>query len=137
MANFAFRLQKVLEYRQTLEGEAKQRYLDARIARLEFEQEISKTEKAKSASIQTPTSSLNSRTALASYLDRLDVEHAQMRIALGVLLDEEAAALNAWHDRKRDLEALVKLRHKAYDDWRLEESRKEQSALDEWAVMRR
>jgi flagellar export protein FliJ len=137
MAKFAFRLQKVLEYRQMLEEEAKQRYLDARVARLDFEQELEANSVAKEKSIHSPTATLVQRNALVAYVERLEVESAQMKIALSVLLDEEAAALNSWQDRKRDVEALIKLRHQAYDAWRLEESRREQAELDEWAVMRR
>lgn len=137
MANFAFRLQKVLEYRQGLEEEAKKRFLEARVARLAFEEELARKEVANAASLSHETPTFNARRTLAAYVDRLELERSHMQIALGVLLDEEAAALNNWQDRKRDVEALTKLRHQAHDLWRLEESRKEQAELDEWAVMRR
>ncbi len=137
MAKFAFRLEKVLDYRQTLEVEAKQRFLEARVARLDFEHEMEAKAAEKSRSLHEGAGDMAIRMTLVAYVERLELEEGHMKLALGVLLDEEAAALNAWHDRKRDVEALNKLRHKAHEEWRLEESRREQNELDEFAVMRR
>ena len=56
---------------------------------------------------------------------------------LAVLETEEANALLAWQERKRELEALLKLREQAFAEYQLDETRREQAELDEWAVTRR
>jgi flagellar biosynthesis chaperone FliJ len=67
----------------------------------------------------------------------LDDGERSQNVVLKVLLNEEVTALNAWHLTKRDLETLVRLREAALEEYKLEENRREQAELDEWAVLRR
>ena len=80
---------------------------------------------------------LPDRLAHEAHLDRLDAEQSALEAAVSVLLGEEESARDAWIETKQNLEALEKLREKDYQEWQLVEGRREQAALDEWAVLRR
>jgi flagellar export protein FliJ len=134
---FEFRLQRVLEYRERLEGWAKDTYLDSRAARLETEAGIHELRMRRGDLLENTPTDLNSRTALEATLLHLDDGERSQNVVLKVLLNEEVTALNAWHLTKRDLETLVRLREAALEEYKLEENRREQAELDEWAVLRR
>ena len=137
MARFAFRLRKVLEYRELQESWAKTAYLEAQQARLKGDAELALVAERRSGLLAYPTMSVADRIALEHSLFALDdIEH-QQKLALQVLLQEESVALSVWQEKRRDGEVLRKLRERAYDEWSLEQGRLEQAALDEWAVLRR
>ncbi len=134
---FTFRLQKILEYRKTQEEEAKQAFLDRRAACLQAEARIAAIDARRTAMLGDRVTDLVSRIELEARLIRLDDEERFEASALQVLRDEEAAAEGVWVERRRDLKAIGKLRENAFEEWRLAEDRKDQAALDEWAVQRR
>jgi flagellar export protein FliJ len=134
---FSFRLQKVLEYRRTQEGEAKQVFLDKRAATIEAEARISAIQAHRQQVLHEPVADLAGFLGLEARLAKSDDEERHEVAALGVLRDEEAAAEEIWHERRRDLEAISRLRERALQEWQLDEDRKEQAALDEWANHRR
>jgi flagellar protein FliJ len=137
MRKFRFRLQKVLEYRQTLEEKAKEAFLEARKQRLGAEAGIDHIHERRMSLLLKGAKSLEARLALELALVRTDDDERAQRAAIAVLADEEEQALVHWTHRRQDVEALNKLRDKALAEWTLESSRKEQSAMDEWAVQRR
>lgn len=137
MRKFTFRLQKVLEYREMTEEWAKEAYLQAQRARLEGDAALAAIGEKRVTVLAQPVLGLAERMALEAMLARLDSEEEVQRGVLSELLDEEAHALDEWIERKREREALVKLRAREHEAWQLEASRKEQSSLDEWAVLRR
>lgn len=120
-----------------LEQWAKDAYRKAQAARLEGDAELARLQEVRTRALSMPCLGLSERLTLERYLISLDEDEHEQRLALQVLLEEEATALSDWIERKRDLEALLKLRHKAYDEWALDMNRKEQAQLDEWAVLRR
>jgi hypothetical protein len=65
---FEFRLQRVLEYRERLEGWAKDTYLDSRAARLETEAGIHELRMRRGDLLENTPTDLNSRTALEATL---------------------------------------------------------------------
>jgi flagellar export protein FliJ len=134
---FEFRLQKVLEYRERLEGWAKDSYLDARAARLEAEATLHELRLRRGNLLENTPTDLNSRTALEGTLLHLDDQERAQAVVLKVLLSEEETSFIAWQAAKRDSETLVRLRDAALEEYKLEETSREQSALDEWAVLRR
>ncbi len=134
---FEFRLQKVLEYREMLEGRAKDSYLDSRAARLEVEASLLVLHNRRGNLLENTPSDLNSRRALESTLLHFDDQERSDNLVLNVLKAEEETALEAWQFAKREVETLARMREVALEEYNLEESRKEQAALDEWAVLRR
>src|SRR5687768_5732051 len=137
MRKFDFRLQSVLQYREMLEEWTKQTYLECQAERLRQDAELAMICQRRQEMLSHPVLGLTDRLALERVLFSIDDAEHEQRIALGVLLDEEARALALWHERRREAETLRKMRDKAYAEWQLEADRKEQAALDEWASQRR
>jgi len=136
MAIFKFRLQTVLEYREMQESWAKDAYLDARAARVSAEDIVLAIRTKRGEMIESTPSEINARRNLEWMLIRLDDQERDQNHVVSVLGVEEMNALAAWQNQKRDLETLVKLRDNELAEWNLEENRREQRELDEWAVMR-
>jgi flagellar protein FliJ len=136
VTRFKFRLQKVLEYRERLEQDAKDAYLDARAKRLEAEVELVAIGRRRQESLRMPLDDLASRQAMELYMFRLDDEERQQTLVIEALETDEESLRLAWIERRREHEAISKLRDHAYDEWQLEAGRKEQADLDEWAVLR-
>lgn len=137
MAKFQFRLQKVLDYRAILEEQAKDAYLDAKAARLEAEAVIQSIGDRRKKSLASEAASIQDRLALEDLMHSLDDQERQQKIIIEMLLHDEEARQREWIEKKQELETLEKLREKEYDAWMLDENRKEQAALDEWAVTRK
>lgn len=137
MTQFKFRLQKLLEYRQLQEKWAKDAYMEAVAKRNEAEHEIEAISKRKQDSLQCHPSALDSRLALDSYVTRLEDEIRAAEATREVLAGEAETAQQEWILAKQEAEAMAKLREADYEEWRLEQSRKEQNELDEWSVFRR
>lgn len=137
MKKFRFRLQKVVEYRESMEQWAQEAYLETRIARLEAEEAVREVQRGRDEALARPASSLDERKHLELILLAIDDDERAKSTIASVLAGEEAKALEAWHEKKRELDTILKLRDKAYDEWNLDQSRREQAALDEWAVLKR
>lgn len=137
MKVFQFRLQKVLNYRETMERWAQEAYLDTRVARLEAEAAVLEVDARRQAALGQTPASLDDHKALETRLLRFDDEERERQMVAEILQAEEEKALAAWNEKKQELEAMVKLRDKAHEEWRSEANRAEQAELDEWSVMRR
>lgn len=137
MPRFQFRLQKVLEYRGTMEDRAKDAYLEARVSRLACEQEIEVVRDRRRRYLQEPVHDLDEYRVLEILLSKLDDDERHLLTILDVLRHDEEVRRQAWLAAKRDLEVLEKLREKALEDWTLTETRREQAELDEWSSLRR
>jgi flagellar protein FliJ len=137
MAKFNFRLQKVLEYREMQEGWAKDAYIEARAMRLGAEATVEAIAERRKEAFSNRLQSLDDHQMLERYLQQLDDEERAQRSVIAVLETEEANALVVWQERKKELESRVKLRDHAFADYQLDETRREQAELDEWAVTRR
>ena len=137
MKRFSFRLQKVLDYRESMEHWAQEAYLDTRVARLEGEAALTDVGVRRQTALQAPAKSLEERLHLELTLQALDDDERAKATVVEVLKAEEVKAFDAWQEKKRELETMVKLRDKAREEWELEASRQEQAELDEWAVLRR
>ena len=120
-----------------LEDWAKTAYLDAQRSRLEGDHMLAQIHERRARALDHPALSLDDRLALERTLFAIDDLEHQQRLALQVLMEEEAQALAAWVERKRDAEALRKLRDKAYEEWEYDQNRREQADLYEWAVQKR
>ncbi len=137
MKKFNFRLEKVLEYRQLLEQWAKEAYLEARSARLEAELNLLKISELRDEALRWPNQTVESRQTLEAQLKKLEQKDIEQRIVTNVLVHEESLALEAWTERKVELEALNKMYETQYREWQLEADRHLQLELDEWALRKK
>lgn len=137
MPKFKFRMQKLLEYRHLQEKWAKDEYLARRAKRIEDEQEIELVKSTRTDALKISYESLSERRTQEQYASRLDNEQSALESAVAVLEGEEEAAKQEWLQKRQQAEAFDKLRESALEEWKMEETRREQAELDEWSVMRR
>lgn len=137
MASFRFRLQRVLEFRSECEQDAKKAYLAKRSEVVAVENAIAAIRQRRLDALAEPRSALDHFLLLEAELLRLDDHERDQKVVLSVLNDEAEGLRVAWVRHKQELEAMEKLREKAYAQWLHEENRREQAELDEWAVLRR
>lgn len=135
MPRFRFRLEQVLRYRELLEETARDVYLESRATRLVAEQELRAFGVSRAELIARGAQSIQERIALEAALKRQDELEADHRIALEVLVQEEEARRLDWIEKKKDLQVLQKLRDREFEQWKLEERRREQREMDEFAVL--
>lgn len=136
MSSFAFRLQKVFEYRELEEGWAKDNFLARHISRLEAENEMFQLEDDRKILLSAGADDLNARMDLEIRIQKLDDHERALRILIHQLMIEEDKARDEWVLKKQDKSVLEKLRNKAYDAWMARQNKLEQLATDEWAVQR-
>jgi flagellar export protein FliJ len=134
---FKFRLERVLGHRERLEKEAKNLYIQRKAMRLSWEQEIAALQERRNELSRTPVDSVVFRMELGNNFSKVDDDEKAARISLEVLKAEEEAAEMAWIHAKKELQVIQKLRDNRKAEWDLEDSRKAQNALDEWATLRR
>lgn len=136
MAKFTFRLTKILELRRMEEDWARDFYAECQAKRIVAEHErdqlIERLNRPVAAGAR-----LTDMIALEAYRVRLEDEVRAAGAAIAILENEEEAAKEVWLDKRKDAEALQKLHDKEYAEWLLEENRREQRDIDEWAVLRR
>jgi flagellar export protein FliJ len=137
VSGFQFRLQKVFEYREMLEEEAKNHYRERQSLRVEAENELDEIDKLRRLFVQLKADDLATRLDLELRLQKLDDNDRACRLLIKHLEDEEEKAKQEWLATKRETGVLESLRDKAKEEWQLNEDRKEQQALDEWATQRR
>ena len=137
MAIFDFRLQRVLQYREMQEQWAKDAYLAAKAARVHSEETLDGIRERRNYLLESTPTDLDSRRALEHTLIHFDDQDRAQQSIIAILATEETNALAAWQSQKRELDTIGNLREHAHEAWKLDEDRKEQAALDEWAVTRR
>lgn len=137
MAKFKYRLQKVVEIRERKVKEQEQRVIEAKRALAEVDQRID----AKKNELRMAQQSMRSTSHLLlgahdDYIHKcyadLD-ELAEERKEAEAKVLEEAKLLTQY---QADVEALVKHKEKALEEWKDEEKRKELKQLDEVASQR-
>lgn len=137
MSEFEFRLQRILDYRQLVEGWAKDAFLEARLARLEGEAMLDRLAEKRAELLHKPAESLPDRQAMQACLEKLEEDERQQRIVNEMLEADEEKRRDAWVEARREVQTLEKLRDRAFAVWLKEENRREQRELDEWALQRR
>ena len=137
MSSFAFRLQKVFEYRELEEGWAKDNFLAKHVARMEVENELFELEDGRRFLLSAGADDLNARRDLETRIQKLDDHERALRLLIHQLEMEEEQARDEWILKKQDKGVLEKLRDKAYEAWMYRQNRLEQAALDEWTVQQR
>ncbi len=137
MSNFAFRLQKVFEYRELEEGWAKDNFLNKHVARMEAEHELFQLQDDRRFLLAAGADDLAARQDLEMCVQKLDDHERALRLLIQQLVQEEEQARDEWILRKQDKSVLEKLRDKAYEAWMYRQNRLEQAALDEWTIQQR
>ncbi len=137
MARFRFRMQRLLDHRRYLEKSAKEAWMLKRAEKLAGEEELELMKQKRRSLASETVSDFPQLVQQQHALSRMESLEKAFLAALAILANEEEAAYRVWMDRKKDAEAIDKLREKALDLWEKEQEKKEQAALDEWAVMRR
>lgn len=136
MARFQFRLQKVLDHRERTEEAAKLALMEGRAARIRAEQELA-THLQRQHDLLNQDGDLRFRLSLDALQVRMDDESLQHQTVIDLLTQEEEGLMDVWRTEHQNAEAMRKLKEAALNEWQLDESRKEQAALDEWATQRR
>lgn len=140
MAEFKFSLEKVLNYREQLENEAK--------ARLGFLQEKSRMLKEHYRSMKeeellheeklcaTPFSESGERWLLDNYIKALRQDMIQTQKNIAGVDEEIAQAKQDLAQKSKDKKVMEKLKEKHFENFKKEEQLKEQRNLDEIASIR-
>jgi flagellar protein FliJ len=137
MAKFKFRLEKLLEYRRLQEQWAKEAYLHALAKKVEAEGDAEAAATRLRLAVGARLATIEERIGHESFLLRLEDEYRAALSLVDLLAQEADVELAKYSRARQEREALEKLRENDLEVWRLEESRREQAALDEWAVQRR
>ena len=137
MRKYKFRLAKLLEYRRLQEKWAKDELLSCHARRIEGENEIDRLKTARTEAMHKTYATLEERRAQEAYVARLEDDRRAVEAAVVVLAGEEELARLKWLQVRTDAEALEKLKERDFAGWTVEEQRRVQSDLDEWAVTRR
>ena len=137
---FNFRMQKILDYREQLEEEAKVRFADAKnrldIAQKAYDDVQASLELAKQKARDNPLMSSAEFWINDQYIRGLqdDLTAANMQLQIAVQLKNEAQELLTI--RAIDKKMLVKLKERQKAAWSKEERLKEQHFNDEIATIR-
>ena len=137
MPKFAFRLDKLLEYRRLQEKWAKDEYLSCRAKRIEGEKQIEQIKQRRFVAMGKQYKTIQEKRAQHNFASRLDDERRAVEAAVSVLAGEEELAKQKWFGAKKGAEALEKLKQKDLELWTVEERRKAQRELDEWSLRKR
>lgn len=137
MARFAYRLQKVFELRERKKKEQEQRVVEAQKRVREIETAIE--EKQTEIRMVRKNMLTSHHTLMMAHDDyvhllnqQLDVLYADLERAKQALAHERQLLIKA----QAELEALVKHKEKALEEWKDEQKRQEMKTLDEVAGQR-
>ncbi|MBS1722939.1 MAG: flagellar export protein FliJ [Armatimonadetes bacterium] len=137
MAKFKFKLEKLLEYRRLQEGWAKDAYAETMARKLEAEGQLEGLRRKRQEACMARPCGLDGRVSLDKYVTRLQDEERAGEATLSVLESDVEAAQQVWLEARKEAEAIQKLRDADFEQWLLEENRREQAELDEWSILRR
>ena len=137
MARFVYRLQKVYELRERKKKEHEQRVIDAqkrvRDVEIAIEEKKNEMRMVRKNMLASPHTLMAAHDQFLHHLnDRLDELYEDLTIAKNELEKERQLLIKA----QADLEALVKHKEKAREEWLEEEKKLELKMLDEIAGQR-
>ncbi|SEM60516.1 flagellar FliJ protein [Ligilactobacillus sp. WC1T17] len=133
MKKFEFSLQKVLDYRLTVEEQAKAKFAEVQRQINETEQLIVDLGHEKHDMMDVRELSLGRLQVQHRYLAQLDNEIMMANAHLRQLDGEQQKTLNAYVEAQRERKVLEKLRDKKKAEYQLEANHEEQKQLDEMA----
>ncbi|ARU40254.1 hypothetical protein CCB80_03510 [Armatimonadetes bacterium Uphvl-Ar1] len=133
---FKFRLQTVLDLRLIALDEAERQYVLAKSKRESAQADHDGVQRILAQAKQQSRANFQDRIDSLAYTDRLQDESRALLSTIGVLEAEEDQAFAAWMEAKKEVKTIEKLRTKALEEYQLDETRREQAELDEWATLR-
>ncbi len=136
MARFAFRLQRVLDYRRMQVEWAASAVGSASAGLAAIEGEIEALNAATLRAVAHTPIDVNGRLAAQGLLETLDARARGAEIQRAEAAADLDRAQDEWRGRKAELGAIEALEAADRKAWRYLEERAEQAALDEWAVTR-
>ncbi len=140
MRKFHFRLQRILNYRKSLEQARKLAYLSALAERQRAEAYLFalkvRRDECLSQSAHNPLS-LIERLELQEYITRLDEKIEEQKTLLLILKEDENIAREKWNEARKASKVLQRLKEHARNQWQQETNREEQKQLDEFATSRK
>ncbi|MBS1717881.1 MAG: hypothetical protein JSS72_09145 [Armatimonadetes bacterium] len=137
MKKFNFRLQKVLEYRALEEEWAKQAWLEKQAERIAAEAELQRIRDRRTSLIASNPNTLDDRLALGRAVEKADDDDRAQQVVIAELIAEELSAHADYLRKQEDLKVLEKMKERKLEQWKLEQERKDQAALDEWSAQRK
>ena len=142
MSKFEFKLDKVLELRQQEEKLRAERVAraqrDAQAAREAMENlsEIRRTGRERLTKAHGTTRTVGQLQNLEWVMGRVEQELEAASDAYRDADSEVQARLSDFQDAVRDRQAIDKLRERRFENWKAEQTRSEQRAMDEVALTR-
>lgn len=133
---FKFRLQTVLDLRLIALDEAERQYVLAKSKRESAQADHDGVQRILAQAKQQSRANFQDRIDSLAYTDRLQDESRALLSTIGVLEAEEDQAFAAWMEAKKEVKTIEKLRTKALEEYQLDETRREQAEIDEWATLR-
>lgn len=137
MARFIYRLQKVFELRERRKKEQEQRVVDAqkrvRAAEAAIEEKKTEIRDVQKNMLASPHTLMAAHDSFLHHLNgQLEKLHVDLEKAKAALSHERQLLIKA----QADLEALIKHKEKAREEWLEEEKKLEMKRLDEVAGQR-
>jgi flagellar export protein FliJ len=133
---FKFRLQTVLDLRLIALDEAERLYVLAKSKRESAQADHDGVQRILAQAKQQSRTNFQDRIDSLAYTDRLQDESRALLSTIGVLEAEEDQAFAAWMEAKKKVKTIEKLRIKALEEYQLDETRRQQAEIDEWATLR-
>lgn len=137
MARFVYRLKKVFELRERKKKEQEQRVVDAKKKVSDVERAIE--EKKNEIRLIRQNMLTSHHTMMAAHDEYLHYMNAELDVLyqdLEIAKQELAYEMELLIKAQAELEALVKHKEKAYEEWLEEEKKREMKQLDEVAGQR-
>ena len=137
MRKFAFRLQRVLDYRELQEGWAQDAFLEAKASRISAEAELADIEDRRERAHRSHSPSVEHMRNLELFLAKLTDDIEAQESVISILKGEEEKAHQEWLEARKNRKALDKLKEQAEDEWRKGIEKEETKLLDDWTSARR
>ena len=135
---FQFRLEKVLQYRQTIKAEKKKELMIANNELLEQERHLAELEEALSQNEMAARRPMSAGevSLFSQYSTRLrkEIEHQKLHVERAEQVAEEAR--NAYIEASKDSESLEKLKDKKHAEYRVYLEKEHEKFLDELTIQR-
>lgn len=137
MRKFEFRLQRVREFRHSVEAKLKAEYREVQLRVAEAEALLEHLRATRELAAQDRPRTIEGLKTLQAYLARLDDDAVSQEAIIAILKNDEELARTNWLEAKKEAKTTDQLYETAMSEYLTEENRQEQKDLDEWSNTRR
>lgn len=137
MRKFEFRLQRVREFRHSVEAKLKAEYREVQLRVAEAEALLEHLRATRELAAQDRPQNIEGLKTLQAYLARLDDDAVSQEAIIAILKNDEELARANWLEAKKEAKTTDQLYETAMAEYLTEENRQEQKDLDEWSNTRR